>query len=93
MSCFPSWPSKDPNEVLDFTIDWSDRLVADDTILTSTWTVPVGLVNQRVATTSVLATVWLGGGVLGTTYDVANQVVTAGGRTMDQTMRLKIRAQ
>ena len=34
-----SWPSKDPDEVLDYELDWSLRL-AGDTIVTSTWTVP-----------------------------------------------------
>ncbi|WP_425347612.1 hypothetical protein [Sinorhizobium mexicanum] len=37
-------------------------------------------------------TVWLSSGTDGTNYSLVNRVVTAGGRTYDQTVRLKVRA-
>ena len=42
-----NWPDKDPDEVLDYCLDWSDRLGSSDTISTSTWIVPTGIVADR----------------------------------------------
>jgi hypothetical protein len=40
------WPEKDPNEVLDYELDWADpdepRLVVGETLLTSVWSVLEG---------------------------------------------------
>lgn len=84
---------KDPDEVLDYQIDWSGRLDEADTIATSTWTVPDGLTEGAPDSfDDTTTTVWLTGGTLGTTYDLLNRVTTAGGRTMDQTMKLKVKA-
>lgn len=83
------WPSKDPDEVLDFTVDWSARLDGD-TISTSAWTVPLGITAGVDTKTASTTTLWLSGGTLGSTYDIVNRIVTAGGRTMDQNLRLTI---
>lgn len=84
------WPPKDPDEVLDYQIDWSARL-DDDTIDTSTWIVPDGIVGDDESNTDTATTIWLSGGTLGTTYDIVNRIETDGGRTMDQTARIKIK--
>lgn len=84
------WPNKDPDEVLDYTIDWTARLL-EDTIASSLWIVPVGLTVTTQSNTTTTTTVWLSGGTLATTYQVLNRIVTAGGRTMDQTVKLKIK--
>lgn len=86
-----SWPFKDPNEVLDYGVDWSARL-AGDTIAISAFTVIAGdvAINSNTNTTSATK-VWLSGGTAGTDCTILNRITTAGGRTMDQTMRLKIR--
>lgn len=90
-----TWPKKDPDEVLDFVIDWTDRL-AGDTIVTSEFilpTSPAGLARQSQSVSGQKKTVvWLMGGVLGSDYLILNRIVTAGGRTMDQTVKLPIRA-
>ena len=90
---FPKWPDKDPDEVLDYYIDWSDRLTGTDTINTSTWIVPAGITKDSDAISSPAdrTVIWLSSGTEGTTYEVQNRVVTVGGRTMDQTVRLKIK--
>lgn len=85
-----SWPFKDPDEVLDYEIDWSARLLTD-TIVTSTWVVPTGLTEDSTENTTTTTTVWLSGGTTGEVYEVLNRVVTAGGRTMDQTVKLKVK--
>ncbi|MBN8987425.1 MAG: hypothetical protein J0H42_04215 [Rhizobiales bacterium] len=87
----PSWPRKDPDEVLDYAIDWSARLDGD-TIATSQFTLPPGIVANSSSNTTTTTTVWLSGGTDGETYLIQNRITTAGGRTMDQTMKLKIKS-
>jgi hypothetical protein len=74
------WPNKDPDEVLDYQIDWSRRLYSD-TIVTSTWptTLPAGLTLGVMTNTLRTTTVWLSGGVNGTTYTLTNRITTVGG--------------
>ncbi|TJW14459.1 MAG: hypothetical protein E5W82_10815 [Mesorhizobium sp.] len=88
-----TWDPKDPDEVLDYVLDWEDRLDGD-TIVSSAWTIPVGsgLTINSTSFTDTTTTVWLSAGVLLTTYELLNRVVTAGGRTMDQTVRLKVKS-
>jgi frataxin-like iron-binding protein CyaY len=85
------WPNKDPNEVLDYAIDWSQRL-AGDIIDTSTFTVPSGIVINSQSKTNTMTTVWLSGGSEGVTYDILNRIITNGGRTMDQTVELRVKS-
>lgn len=86
--------SKDPNEVKDYELDWSDRLeTASDTISTSAWSIVTDsptLVIDSSSTTTTVTKVWLSAGTDGTTYDLLNRVVTAGGRTYDQTVKLRV---
>lgn len=86
------WPNKDPDEVLDYSIDWEARLGAD-TISTSAWSVVSGTVVEGVNNkTDTVTTVWLSGGAAGENAEIHNRIVTAGGRTMDQTVYLRVRA-
>jgi hypothetical protein len=55
----PSWPSKDPDEILDYAIDWSDRLPIEDLIAQSIWTVPAGLAQSRSEFAGQQSVVWL----------------------------------
>jgi hypothetical protein len=91
-----NWPDKDPDEVLDYAIDWSPRLVQPngmtDQIDTSTWILPSGITQTSASISGQLAVVWLSGGSLGDTYTITNRIVTVGGRTMDQSVRLRIKA-
>ncbi|AMX93620.1 MULTISPECIES: hypothetical protein [Mesorhizobium] len=87
-----TWDPKDPDEVLDYVLDWTDRL-AGDTITSSTWTIPVGsgLTLGTRSLTDTTTTVWLSAGVADVAYQLLNRIVTAGGRTHDQTVKLKVR--
>jgi hypothetical protein len=80
---------KDPNAVLDYTIDWSTWLEGD-TISTSDWTVPTGLTEASDSNTTTTATVWLSGGTAGQEYTVTNRIVTAGGRTEDRSIYIRV---
>ena len=90
-----SWSTpKDPDEVLDYQIDWS-TLLGTDTIITSTWVFADAQDNALVMDsnthTTTTATVWLSAGTAGTTYQLTNRITTLGGRTRDQTMKLKVK--
>lgn len=84
------WPFKDPDEVLDYHVDWTARLDGD-TILTSIWEMPVGIIKDSDNATNDSTTIWLSGGTLGANYVMVNRVTTAAGRTMDQSVKLKVR--
>lgn len=89
-----SWPAvKDPDEIKDYRLDWTD-LLDGDTISQSVWSVAsgTGLVIDSQSTTATTTTLWMSAGALGETYDLLNRVTTAGGRTYDQTVKLKVRA-
>ena len=86
---YPNWPVKDPDEVLDYGIDWAPRM-ANDTIAGSEWIdrgkLGIFLVWQHQTDTRC----WIKNGEPGKTYFVTNRVVTAKGRVMDQTVTLTI---
>jgi hypothetical protein len=84
------WPDKDKDEVLDYTIDWSARL-ATDTIATSTWFLDTGITATMDSFDTTSTTIWLQGGTDGVKYLCLNRVTTSGGRTMDQTVALKVK--
>ncbi len=85
--------TKDPDSVLDYTIDWSNWLTAagSDTISSSSWTVGTGITEDSDSNTTTTATIVVSGGTAGTDYDLANKVVTAGGRTVERTITIKVR--
>jgi hypothetical protein len=84
--------------VLDYGLDWRTlRLVQGDNIIDSVWFTDSdspGLVIES-ASPGVFdedtTTVWLSGGIPGTTYIVTNRVTTSGGRIMDQSVKLKVK--
>jgi hypothetical protein len=79
---------KDPDAVLDYEIDWSEWLVTD-TISASTWAADTGLTVDSDSFTDTATTVWLSGGVVGTSYEVVNHITTANGREDDRTIIIK----
>jgi hypothetical protein len=84
--------TKDPDEVVDYDLSWADQMTADsDTIATSTWTVPIGITKDSSSNTTTRTKVWLSGGTAGEAYTLLNRVVTAGGRTFDQSVKLKMK--
>jgi hypothetical protein len=86
-----TWPNKDPDEVLDYQINWTSRLDGD-TISTSTWIIPDGIVGGDEDISGSTTILWLSGGTLGDRYTITNRITTAGGRTMDQSVKITIRA-
>jgi hypothetical protein len=85
------WPPKDPDETLDYEIDWLQRVTNDDTIVGSQWFLPVELTKESDTYAGQATVIWLSGGVLGDTYVLLNRITTAGGRIMDQSVKLKMK--
>jgi uncharacterized phiE125 gp8 family phage protein len=82
-------PTKDPSEVLNYTIDWSDRLGSDT--LTGTPTVTVtGAVKDSQSNTANSVTVKLSGGTAGIIAKIEVRGVTTAGLTIEDTAVLMI---
>lgn len=87
-----NWPSKDPDEVLDYSLNWANAL-GTDTIQTSSWAISdSSLVENHSTNTSSLTVIWLEDGTLNQTYTVTNTITTAGGRTFQQSVSIRILA-
>lgn len=85
---------KDPDAVLDYSIDWSlvlGSVQPADTITSSSWVVDSGIVQDSDSYTPSTSTVWLSGGTLGLLAEVVNTVVTVGGRTHVRTIEISIK--
>ena len=83
---------KDPDAVLDYQINWATWL-STDTISSSTWTVPTGITKASDTRTTTTTTIWLSGGTADTDYRLVNKIVTAGGRTEERSIWIKVRNQ
>lgn len=84
---------KDPDEVLDFKIDWGANVLEDgDEIDSSTWIFPPGVTKDSDSHDTTTVTVWVSGGTIRrTVYPIVNRITTTGGRTYDQTANLTIK--
>lgn len=88
---------KDPNDTLDYKIDWSKWLRDGEILIDSDWTVQTGL--NKVADpisgiidpfTTTTAIVWVAGGTPGT-YTAQNRIVTSQGRQRDKTITITVK--
>jgi len=95
---------KDPDAVLDYKFDWkastngtgsSDWLATGETLASHTITItpvtasPLTADSSALSDTNTSVTVWLSGGLAGTEYGVACEVVTSAARTDERTMMIK----
>lgn len=83
---------KDPDAVLDYTVDWSDWLATGEEIASSSWVNPDGFTVNTSSNTTTVAVVWLSGGVAGRTYRMTNRITTDStpARTDDRTITIKV---
>jgi hypothetical protein len=82
--------TKDPDAVLDYSVDWS-KWLAGDQITTSIWSVDDPAIEVADdSNTSTRATVWLSGGVASESYTVTNRITTSGGRTDDRSFVIQV---
>lgn len=83
---------KDPEAVLDYSVDWS-KWLASDQIETSTWFVSDPALQQSDdSNTTTRATIWVAGGAAGQSYTVANRITTSGGRTEERSFVIQVQA-
>ena len=81
---------KDPNAVLDYSIEWS-KWLAGDQIATSEWsTSDQALEASGGSITATRTTIWLSGGTVSQSYTVTNQVTTVGGRTDERSFTILV---
>lgn len=87
------WPSKDANDVLDYTVDFSERL-GSDTVSSASFSLATaaGLTLGDDDTTDTTATVTISDGTQGSNGKVLCRITTADGQTMDATVTLPVRA-
>ena len=72
---------QDPNETLDYSVDWAAALLAGETIASSLWTVETGDVElgsgpYAATQDDTSATVWISGGTVGGESKVTNRIET-----------------
>lgn len=85
-----TWASKDPDELLDYSLNWSQAL-AGDTIVNSDWAISDSSLVENHSTNSSSSTViWLEDGALNQTYTVTNTIETAAGRIFQQSVNIRI---
>lgn len=84
---------KDPNDIIDYLVDWSDWLSDGDTIASSTWIVPAGITKDSDTFTNTTTTIWLSGGTAGQSYSLTNRIVTSNNppRTKDKTITIRVK--
>lgn len=90
--CSPPDFEKDPDATEDYEFLWGPDLNGD-TIATSTFLLPDGMTQASSSNTDTTATIFVSGGSRGVTYRVTNRITTAGGRTRDKTIRIKVSEQ
>lgn len=82
--------TKDPAGIIDYTVRWTSWLPGGDTISSSSWLIPAGIVNVSETNDTTDAVIFLASGTVGVIYEVTNRIITAGGRQNDQTISILI---
>lgn len=89
---------KDPNDVIDYHVNWSGWLREGETLTASSWTVQSGLTKIADPISSVVdpftdtnATVWVSGGTVGSSYTALNHITTSQGRQKDKTITIRVK--
>lgn len=86
---------KDPDAVVDYTIDWNDGyLETGETITSSQWSIEPtetdGLSEDASSNDNTTASITLSGGVTHHTYRVTNRITTTGGRTDERSLTIRV---
>jgi hypothetical protein len=85
---------KDPEALLDYSVDWGADYLAGDVLTESGWTVsPAEAGGVTIAGSRfdlLMSTVTVGGGAPGRLYRLTNHVVTAEGREDSRSIMLRV---
>lgn len=85
-----TWPTKDPDDTLDYAIDWVASLDQGDALVGVEWIVPDGLTGGESGWLGEVAYVWLSGGTAGQSYRVTCRITTEAGRVLDRSGTLRV---
>jgi hypothetical protein len=94
----PSWPVKDPGDLLDYQLDVSAALAGDSSDGIATLDVQISpnaagdLALASAAMEGSIAVFWLSGGQTGTTYTINVSIRTSGGRILVRAVQLPVLA-
>lgn len=83
----------DLNETKDYRINWARQLAPSDTISSSSWPViPDGITKESDTHDSTITIIWVSAeeNAAGS-YKLTNRIVTTSGRTLDQSITIRIR--
>ena len=80
---------KDPADRLDYSHDWTAWLDGD-TITSSAWAAPAGVTTDTPSNTTTTTRVWVSGGTAGNVYRITNTITTAGGRTAERSIPIRV---
>jgi hypothetical protein len=83
--------TKTPAEIKEYCINMAPEMKKiSDVITASSWTVPAGITEVSRAFTDTTTIIWLTGGTVGN-YKLINVFSTAGGRTFERALTVKVR--
>jgi hypothetical protein len=96
---FGTYIEKDPQSRLDYSIDWSDWMPSEDSILNSSWTIqtitgdlnPLTTDDDQYNASTSITTIYLAGGTAGNTYRITNTITTDDGLIDERYFRLVVR--
>lgn len=81
---------KDPDAVLDYSMDWSAWLITGDSVSASDWIAETGITIDSETVNGDITTVWLSGGTEQQTYTVTNRITTDDGRIDDRSVEVYV---
>lgn len=84
---------KQPNEVLDYDIDFSRYLPTSDTIVSVVASADAGITlgDTLIMSGGKIIKQWVEGGTTGVTYKVQVRITTNGGRVKEAEFRIKVK--
>lgn len=101
------WPNKDPDDTLDYSVDWSRFLGTGVTISTVTWHVDNetgtktllnaggatvnGIQNVAQTNTSTVATINVGSGTANIDYKIYCRITDSSGSVAEQVIKLRVK--
>ena len=89
-----TFDEKDPDDIDNFSWDWSDELATGETILTRAFPdPPAGITIDNSAIDGGKVTATLSGGTAGESYDLTCRITTSLGRQLDWTNTVPVAAQ
>jgi hypothetical protein len=82
---------KQPSEVLDYDIDFTEWMTPGDSIATATATSDAGITLGATTIIGYVVKQWVSGGTDGNSYKVTVKVTTNGGRVKEADFRVRVR--